>query len=220
MTEQEDFQRLLHHAGAQIPASNAPVEDLIRYGRRSKKRRNILHAASVAAAVALISVGAFVAPSPIGGGGKLATQATTATSGLEGPPTTSTSAASCLVEDLGVTRGVSGAWHGKLSQIIEFANQGDRSCRFRGSDIGIRFKPVGRDPVSVDMTPVANRTTVLRPGYSAHLLFGVPGACGGIYAVVAHLDVTVTGHQLRMEVPELRIGCGKPRAIDLFTARS
>ncbi len=72
MTEEEDLRRLLHDAATEIPASSAPVGDLVREGRRSKRKRHTVRAASVAAAVTLIAVGAFLARSPVGGSGNLA----------------------------------------------------------------------------------------------------------------------------------------------------
>ncbi len=81
MTHEEDLRRLLNDAATEIPAGNAPIAELVREGRRSKKLRHIVQAASVAAAVAVIAVGAFILGPSIGGSSNLAAQPTTSPRG-------------------------------------------------------------------------------------------------------------------------------------------
>jgi hypothetical protein len=81
MTHEEDLRRLLNDAATEIPAGNAPVAELVREGRRSKSRRHIVQGASVAAAVAVIAVGAFILGPSIGGSSNLAAQPTTSPRG-------------------------------------------------------------------------------------------------------------------------------------------
>ncbi len=81
MTREEDLRRLLNDAATEIPAGNAPIAELVREGRRSKKLRYIVQAASVTAAVAVIAVGAFIVGPSVGGSGNLTAQPTTSPSG-------------------------------------------------------------------------------------------------------------------------------------------
>jgi hypothetical protein len=82
MTREEDLRRLLNDAATEIPAGNAPIAGLVREGRRSKKLRHIVQAASVTAAVAVIAVGAFIVGPSIGGSGNLTAQPTASPSEL------------------------------------------------------------------------------------------------------------------------------------------
>jgi hypothetical protein len=88
MTYEEDLRRLLSDAATEIPAGNAPVAELVREGKRSKSRRHLFQAVSVAAVVALILVGAFLVQYPVGGSGNLAAQPTTSAGGLAVPADT------------------------------------------------------------------------------------------------------------------------------------
>ncbi len=90
MTGEEDLRRLLHDAATEIPASSAPVGDLVGEGRRTKRQRHIVQAASVATAAALIAVGAFIVQPSISGSGNLATRPTATPSGLGTPQMTTT----------------------------------------------------------------------------------------------------------------------------------
>lgn len=92
MTHEEDLRRLLNDAATEIPARGAPIAELVREGRRSKKRRHIVLTACVAAAVAVIAVGGFILGPSVGGSGNMATQPTTTA-----PTSSTTPAASAPV---------------------------------------------------------------------------------------------------------------------------
>jgi len=85
MTNEEDLRRLLNDAATEIPAGNAPIAELVTEGRRSKKLRHIVQAASVAAVVAVIAVGAFTLGPSVGGGGNMVAQPTTSPNELALP---------------------------------------------------------------------------------------------------------------------------------------
>ena len=188
MTHEEDLRRLLHDAGGQIPAGHAPVEELVREGRHWKKRRGILQAASVAAAVAVVAVGAFVVQPSIGGSGNLTAQPTTSPSGRAAPTE---------ADLLGQWRAL-----GKLSQrlesvgfpykssVLEF-RQRDGQFSWAGNDECNRWS--GRFKVSA------------HGGFSTFQTISTAVGCPYPFAVVTVPEVVTKATQVRLVDGQLRL---------------